>query len=194
MRWRVGIVAIKIRGNDEWDTRTKRGNVLFSVGTNGCVFIAKGEKLLFQAWRFADTTSIVFVPTAQDGNSAPLRLFWSDFTKGTKTMNKKQQDREMGRYRKKIADQEKRIKILESNLQSAQTGMIEMQSMVDALLSTITLHHGEKAIDVESGKEIGWRLTVPIFDVAQIREKYEIHARKDFEQEAYVIGVAPREK
>ena len=109
-------------------------------------------------------------------------------------MNKKQQDREVGRYRKKIADQEKRVKMLESDLQSAQTGMIEMQMMIDALLSTVVIHHGEKSTDAESGKEIGWRLAVPLFDVAKTRKDYEIHARKDFEQGAYVIGVAPREK
>ena len=109
-------------------------------------------------------------------------------------MDKKQQEREIGRCQKKIADQEKHIKILESNLQSAQTGMMEMQVMIDALLSTITIHYGERATDAESGKEIGWRLAVPIFDVMDARKNYEIHARKDFEQDAYVIGVAPREK
>lgn len=109
-------------------------------------------------------------------------------------MDKKQHEREIGRYRKKIADQEKCIKILEGNLQSTQAGMIEMQMMIDALLSTIVIHHGEKSIDAESGKELGWRLAVPIFDVMDARKNYEIHARKDFEQELYVIGVAPREK
>ncbi|PWL46842.1 MAG: hypothetical protein DBY45_01870 [Clostridiales bacterium] len=109
-------------------------------------------------------------------------------------MNKKQHEREIGRYRKKIFDQENRMKVLESDLQSAQTGMIEMQMMIDALLSTITIHYGEKATDAESGKELGWRLAVPIFDVMDARKNYEIHARKDFEQELYVIGVAPREK
>lgn len=109
-------------------------------------------------------------------------------------MNKKQHEREIGRYRKKIFDQENRMKIMESDLRSAQTGMIEMQMMIDALLSTIVIHHGEKSTDAESGKEIGWRLAVPIFDVAQTRKDYEIHARKDFEQNAYVIGVASREK
>lgn len=109
-------------------------------------------------------------------------------------MNKKQHEREIGRYRKKISDQENRMKILESDLQSAQVGMLEMQMMIDALLSTITINYGEKATDAESGKEIGWRLDVPLFDVAQTRKDYEIHARKDFEQDAYVIGVAPREK
>ena len=109
-------------------------------------------------------------------------------------MNKKQHEREIGRYRKKIFDQENRMKVLENNLQSAQTGMIEMQMMIDALLSTIVMHHGEKSIDAESGKEIGWRLAVPLFDVAKTRKDYEIHARKDFEQDAYVIGVAPREE
>ena len=109
-------------------------------------------------------------------------------------MNKKQYEREIGRYRKKIFDQENRMKVLENNLQSAQTGMIEMQMMIDALLSTIVIHHGEKSTDAESGEELGWRLSVPLFDVAQTRKDYEIHARKDFEQGAYVIGVAPREK
>lgn len=112
--------------------------------------------------------------------------------KGMTKMNKNQHEREIGRYRKKISDQEKHIKILESNLQSTQAGMIEMQMMIDALLSTIVMHHGEKSIDAESGKEIGWRLVVPLFDVAETRKDYEIHARKDFEQDTYVIGVAPR--
>ena len=105
-------------------------------------------------------------------------------------MNKKQHEREVGRYRKKIFDQENRMKVLENNLQSAQTGMIEMQMMIDALLSNIVIHHGEKSTDAKSGEELGWRLSVPLFDVAQTRKDFDIHARKDFEQGTYVIGVA----
>lgn len=107
-------------------------------------------------------------------------------------MNNKKQDQEIGRYRKKISDQEKKIKMLESDLASAQGGMLEMQMMVDTLLSTITIHHGEKVTDPETGDLLGWRLNVPIFDVGQVKKDYEIHASKDFEKGTYTLGVVPR--
>ena len=98
------------------------------------------------------------------------------------------------KFQRKIADQKKKIDILKEELDKHQRGSLEIQRMIDALLSTVAIHHGEKAFDDDGKKEIGWRLEIPLFDVDSTLREYEIHARKDTDRGTYVIGVAHREK
>lgn len=100
---------------------------------------------------------------------------------------------ELGRYRKKVTDQAREIGKLREQLKSADAGNQETQALVDALLTAIVLEHGERATDPdEPEKVLGGRLAVHRFAVQEIRERYEIHARKDPERDMYVLGVMER--
>ena len=106
----------------------------------------------------------------------------------------KRLEHELGRYQKKVADQAKENAALREKLTQADLGNRETQDLVDAILTAVVLEHGTAAEDPdEPGKALGWRLSVPIFDFLQMRQQYEIHARRDLENDAYILGVARRE-
>lgn len=105
----------------------------------------------------------------------------------------KRLEHELGRYRKKAVDDARENERLRKLLEQANKGNQETQAMVDALLTAITLRFGEDAVDPDDeGKVLGKRLTLPRFNFLEMRSRYEVHARKDAEADAYIIGVAER--
>lgn len=105
----------------------------------------------------------------------------------------KRLEHEIGRYQKKVTDQSNEERALRVELDAAHAGNRETQMAVDAMLTAIVLEHGVVAEDPDTGEAIGWRLTVPRFSVAELRERYEIHARHDENPLICVLGVAVRE-
>lgn len=95
----------------------------------------------------------------------------------------KRLEHELGRWRKKVADTAKENEKLREALAQADVGNQETQALVDAVLTAVVLEHGERAL--------GWRLAVPFFSVKEMREKYEIHARRG-EDGKYILGVMER--
>ena len=74
----------------------------------------------------------------------------------------------------------------------ADVGNQETQALVDAVLTAVVLEHGERAMDPDAPETaLGWRLAVPFFSVKEMREKYEIHARRG-EDGKYILGVMER--
>lgn len=105
----------------------------------------------------------------------------------------KRLEHELGRYRKKVADDAKENERLRRLLDQANKGNQETQAMVDALLTAAALNFGEDAVDPDDeSKVLGKRLTLPRFNFVEMRTRYEVHARKDEENDAYVIGVVER--
>lgn len=105
----------------------------------------------------------------------------------------KRLEHELGRYRKKVADDEKEIGRLRGLLAQADRGNRDTQAMVDAILTAVTLKCGEDARDPDDeSKVLGKRLILPRFNFLDMRTKYEIHARKDEETDGYIIGVVER--
>lgn len=105
----------------------------------------------------------------------------------------KRLEHELGRYRKKVADDAKEIAKLQKRLAQANGGNQETQAMVDALMTAVTLQYGVDVIDQDKpGKVLGKRLVLPRFNFLEMRTKYEVHARKDEESGGYIIGVAER--
>lgn len=105
----------------------------------------------------------------------------------------KRLEHELGRYRKKVADDEKEIGRLRGLLEQADRGNRDTQAMVDAILTAVTLKCGEDARDPDDeSKVLGKRLILPRFNFLDMRTKYEIHARKDEETDSYIIGVVER--
>lgn len=106
----------------------------------------------------------------------------------------KRLEHELGRCRKKVGDDAKEIERLRKLLDQANEGIRETQTIVDAVLTAVALRYGEDAVDPDDeGKVLGKRLTIPSFDLPDVRRRYEIHARKDMEADAYIIGVVERD-
>lgn len=102
---------------------------------------------------------------------------------------------EIGRRNKKIGEQGKEIRLLRERLDHANEGNRQTQQLVDAVLMAVVEAHGVDAEDPDKpGMVLGKRLTVPGFSASEIREKYELHARKDMESDTYVLGIMPREE
>ena len=104
----------------------------------------------------------------------------------------KQLEHELGRWKKRADDLSGEIKRLKEALGQAIAGNRETQSLVDAVLTAVVLAKGERATDPDDpGKKLGWRLILPRFSAKEMREKYEIHARRD-KDGAYILGVSER--
>lgn len=82
---------------------------------------------------------------------------------------------------------------MRSRLLQAYAGNSEAQKAMDAILAQTALTYGEAVTEDGTGKELGHRLRLPMFRVADIITGYEIHARRDEETMEYIIGVVPRE-
>lgn len=104
----------------------------------------------------------------------------------------KELEREIGRREKKILDQARELEAAGKELEEFRAGSLEVQRLVDALLVVVAMDAGDQAGDQDSGERIGWRMTIPGFDVEEINARYEVHARR--EGEFYVVGVTEREE
>lgn len=101
--------------------------------------------------------------------------------------------KELGRYRKKVADQAEVEKRLRGLLDDAVNGTIQTNRAVDAILAQVAITYGEEAKDEETGVSIGRRIALPFLQVDDVLGKYEVRARRDDETDQYIIGVVPRE-
>lgn len=102
-------------------------------------------------------------------------------------------EKELWRYRKKVADQNKLLQRAKKDLETAEKGTLELNRVVDTLLTQMALTHGTPVQDEESGEKLGYRLELPLYSVAELHSRYEVRARVDKEKMMYIIGVAPRE-
>ncbi len=105
----------------------------------------------------------------------------------------KRLEKELGRYQKKVADQAKEEARLRGLLETAQKGVVQINRAMDAILAQTAITCGEIVTDEETGKEIGRRLSIPLFSTCDILRKYEVRARRDAEAGMYTVGVVPRE-
>lgn len=101
-------------------------------------------------------------------------------------------EKELGRYRKKVADQQKENDALKKRMIQAMEGSAETNRAVDAILAQVALKYGEKARDEETGDELGWRLSLPMFSVDEMMAQYEVRTRRDETTQEYIVGVMER--
>lgn len=101
-------------------------------------------------------------------------------------------EKEMGRYRKKVEDQQKEIFGLRKQLVVTIEGYSEANKAVDAILAQAALKYGERARDEDTSEELGWRLKIPMFSVSETLEKYEVRTRRDERTQEYIVGVMER--
>lgn len=98
-------------------------------------------------------------------------------------------EKELGRWRKHCEDLTKRNTALMAERESVRL----CSGMLDAVLIQTALVYGVDAVDPDSGRAIGKRLTLPRIDIRALMERYELHARKDGETGEYIIGVGLRD-
>ena len=70
---------------------------------------------------------------------------------------------------------------LRVELEEARDGAVEMQGLVDSLLTVTALEHGTDGV-----------LTLPYFDHAAIRRRYELRARRNQEEGGYILEAVRR--
>lgn len=101
--------------------------------------------------------------------------------------------KELGRWQKKVKDQERQIEALKQRLAAADAGAMEMNNVLTAILSQVAVRYGQPEPDPENpASPLGWRLELPMLGVAETLGKYEQHARRDTAKGLYIIGVVPR--
>ncbi len=101
-------------------------------------------------------------------------------------------EKELGRYKKKVADQSKTIRDLEKWAENAVEANMEIHKAVDAILARVAVGYGERAVDDETGEEIGWRMVVPAFSVDETLKQFGVRTRKDEAAGVYIVGVMER--
>ena len=104
----------------------------------------------------------------------------------------KQLEHEIGRYRKKVADDAKEKRELKEQLDAFQRGSNQVHKLVDALLVCMAQTYGVKVTDDETGEELGWRLELAQKPDTQLLQRYEVRTRAS-ENGGYTVGVLPRE-
>lgn len=70
---------------------------------------------------------------------------------------------------------------LRGELGAAQDGARELQELVDSLLTAVVLEHGTDGV-----------LTLPYFDHAAVRRRYELRARRNQEEGGYILEAVRR--
>lgn len=98
-------------------------------------------------------------------------------------------DKELGRYKKKVADQQKLIKQLQAENRELEEQEEKTRLTVDCLLAAVATQHGKE--ETEDGECLGWSLRVRVLDMLDMFKTYQVQARRDGED--IVIGVCKRE-
>lgn len=98
-------------------------------------------------------------------------------------------ERELAVYRDRLSKRAQECIDLKKQIEAAINGSAETNRAVDAILAQTALKYGERAMDEETGEELGWRLSIPLFSVSETLERYEIRTRRDENKQAYIVGV-----
>ena len=100
---------------------------------------------------------------------------------------------ELGRYHKKIADQEAKIKKLENQLDEELGGGLQLHAIMDAALCQIVLICGQDVYDDDDPvRVIGRNLILPRYSVQDLLKRYEVHTRLYEDKDEIVIGILER--
>ena len=102
----------------------------------------------------------------------------------------KRLETELGRYQKKVGDQQAELQELRKKLEGHETGAAQVNTLVDAVLAAVAVKYGTAVQD--EGEALGYRLELDDFAVDRLLDAWEVHAQK--RDGVYVVGVMPREK
>lgn len=102
----------------------------------------------------------------------------------------KQLNHELGRYKKKVADQDSRIRELEEQVVDREEGANQVACLVDAVLAAVASSYGTAVMD-DDDTIIGYRLELEGFDLERMRELWQVSAQR--QGDTYTIVVMARE-
>lgn len=94
---------------------------------------------------------------------------------------------ELGRYRKKVADDAARLKKLSEDLEKYDWSYLQMAADRAAFIATATMQYGWPA------KDDCWELALPVYDYREIAEAYEVTGTLDEERNEYRFRVKRKE-
>lgn len=94
----------------------------------------------------------------------------------------KELEYELGRWRKKAAEQQEQIKQLKSETEDAWDALRDINYAADSVLCNVALKFGEQ----EDG---GYKISIPMPSVSDIMREYEVSTGRDKEGESYVVFV-----
>lgn len=101
---------------------------------------------------------------------------------------------EIGRYRKKIGDQQKENKDLKEQLEAFQAGMRELNMATDMILARTAMDHGEEVRDDQTDALLGWRLKLNERITAALLEEVEVVSRFDKNEKCYIVAAMVKEE
>lgn len=102
--------------------------------------------------------------------------------------------KELGRWKKKVEDQGRELAKRKKQAEEAASGAMELNNLLSAILAETAIRYGQPEPDPENpASPLGWRLELPMLDVAETLGKYEQHARRDTAKDLYIIGVVKRQ-
>ena len=94
---------------------------------------------------------------------------------------------EIGRYRKKVADQQKENRELREQLEAFQAGMRELNMASDMILARTAMDYGEEVHDDQSGEIIGRRLRLGERITAALLDEVKVVSRFDRKERCYIV-------
>lgn len=100
-------------------------------------------------------------------------------------------EHELGRYRKKVADQDAQIEKLKDMVQYNMEGAQELSRLIDAILSAVASKYGFVVRD-ENQEVIGYRLELDDFAVDRMMDRFQVNSQKRGTQ--YIIGAMLKEE
>ena len=84
----------------------------------------------------------------------------------------KRLERELGRWQKKVADQQKEMERLRKVEAVAQAAISDFSRQMDGALGAAAMRYGEQALDPDTGALLGWRMPLPAFSLEE--QRYEV--------------------
>ena len=99
-------------------------------------------------------------------------------------------EHELGRYRKKVADQQKELDRLNEQVRTQAEGADQVGILVDAILAATASRYGT-VVEHDDGNVIGFRLELADFELERMRKRWKVSAQR--RGSSYVVGVMERE-
>lgn len=99
-------------------------------------------------------------------------------------------EHELGRYRKKVADQQKAIDRMSEQVRTQAEGADQVGILVDAILAATASRYGT-VVEDDDGNVIGFRLELADFELERMRRCWRVSAQR--RGSSYVVGVMERE-
>ena len=99
-------------------------------------------------------------------------------------------EHELGRYRKKVADQQKELDRLNEQVRAQAEGADQVGILVDAILAATASRYGT-VVEDDDGNVIGFRLELEDFELERMRKRWRVSAQR--RGSTYIVGVMERE-